>query len=82
MGQWTLQQAKTKFSQVVDEARTDVPQIITRRGQKAAVVLSYEAYLGLIRPRRNILDRLLPDEDLTAELDVTRDASLGRGLDL
>jgi antitoxin (DNA-binding transcriptional repressor) of toxin-antitoxin stability system len=31
MGQWTLHDAKTKLSQVVDEARADVPQSLTRR---------------------------------------------------
>lgn len=32
------------------------PQVITRHGHEAAVVLSFEAYQALLRPRENLVD--------------------------
>ena len=79
MSQWSLQDAKNKFSQVVEQARNDEPQIITRRGEKAAVVLSYQAYLSLLHPHRSIVR---PDEPIDVVLDVQRDQDLGRDIEL
>lgn len=41
---WTLQDAKNKFSAVVDAALTDRPQFVTRRGRPAVVVLAISDY--------------------------------------
>ena len=38
--EWQLQDAKNHFSKVVQNARTEGPQIVTLRGERAAVVLS------------------------------------------
>ncbi len=37
---WTVAQAKAKFSEVIDKARSLGPQTITRNGRKAAVVVA------------------------------------------
>lgn len=42
--QWSLQDAKNKFSAVVDAARKGKPQVVTRRGVPTAVVLSVEEF--------------------------------------
>jgi prevent-host-death family protein len=42
--QWSLQDAKNKFSAVVDAARQGTAQIVTRRGVPTAVVLSIEEF--------------------------------------
>lgn len=42
--QWSLQDAKNKFSAVVDAAQQGKAQIITRRGVPSAVVLSIEEF--------------------------------------
>jgi len=44
MASWTLQEAKNKFSAVVDAALRGVPQRVTRRGKPAVVVLSEAEY--------------------------------------
>lgn len=44
---WQLQDAKNRFSEVVERALHDGPQQITRHGVKAAVVVSYEEYSRL-----------------------------------
>ena len=45
---WKLQDAKAKFSQVVEDALKIGPQFVTRRGHKAVVVVSVEEYEKLI----------------------------------
>lgn len=45
---WTLQDAKNKFSAVVDAALAGRPQEVTRRGKPAVVVLSAEDYHRLV----------------------------------
>ena len=42
--QWSLQDAKNKFSAVVDAAKQGKAQVITRRGVPSAVVLSIEEF--------------------------------------
>jgi prevent-host-death family protein len=50
--QWSLQDAKNKFSEVVNAARQGEPQLVTRRGEPAVVVLSAEAYAAMLRRER------------------------------
>lgn len=45
---WTLQDAKSRFSAVVDAALAGRPQEVTRRGRPAVVVLSFEEYQRLV----------------------------------
>lgn len=45
--QWQLQDAKARFSEVVEAAMRGEPQHITRRGKEAVVVLSEHAYEAL-----------------------------------
>mgnify|MGYP002624618352 CR=1 FL=1 len=60
---WTLQDAKNKFSAVVDGALAGEPQEVSRRGKPAVVVLSVEQYQGLLesarRSRGSFVDHLL-----------------------
>ena len=44
MAEWPLQDAKNKFSAVVDAALAGEPQRVSRRGQPAVVVLAVEEY--------------------------------------
>jgi prevent-host-death family protein len=41
---WTLADAKAHLSEVVDSALTDGPQMITRHGRKAVVVVAAEEW--------------------------------------
>jgi prevent-host-death family protein len=40
MHTWQLQEAKSRFSEVVDLTLSVGPQMVTRRGQEAVVILS------------------------------------------
>jgi prevent-host-death family protein len=44
IGTWTVAEAKAKFSEVIDKARTDGPQLITKNGRRAAIVVSAEEW--------------------------------------
>ena len=47
MKRWMLQTAKNKFSEVIERAQREGPQLVTRRGADAAVVLSIEDFRAL-----------------------------------
>ena len=49
MTEWQLQDAKNRFSAVVDAALAGSPQCVTRRGKPAVVVLAVEDYERLRR---------------------------------
>ena len=49
MSEWPLQDAKNKFSALVNAALAGEPQRVTRRGQPAVVVLAAEEYDRLCR---------------------------------
>jgi len=57
---WQLQEAKNKLSQVIDQALAQGPQMITRRGKPAAVVLSVGAYAKIkaarTQPQKSLVD--------------------------
>ena len=44
---WTLQDAKNRFSAVVEAALRGKPQLVTKRGTPAVVVLAAEEYARL-----------------------------------
>jgi prevent-host-death family protein len=41
---WTVAQAKARFSELIDRARSDGPQTITRKGRTAVVVVAAEEW--------------------------------------
>ena len=47
MTEWPLQDAKNKFSALLNAALAGEPQLVTRRGQPAVVVLSVDEYKRL-----------------------------------
>lgn len=46
---WRLQDAKSQFSTLVEQALRGVPQHVTRRGKQAVVVLSEQDFAALQR---------------------------------
>ncbi|MBB4239101.1 type II toxin-antitoxin system Phd/YefM family antitoxin [Rhizobium esperanzae] len=57
--EWQLQDAKNQFSKVVQKARDEGPQMVTLRGEPAAVVLSFRDYDALRAGRPTLVDDLL-----------------------
>jgi prevent-host-death family protein len=80
---WQLQEAKSKFSQIVNRALREGPQIVTRHGQEVVVVLSVEEYRKMIESRPTLLDLLLNSPLAGSELEIVRDQEdYGRNLSL
>jgi antitoxin Phd len=50
---WTLQDAKNRFSAVVEAALAGQPQEVSRRGKPAVVVLSADDYRRMIDDARH-----------------------------
>ena len=65
---WQLQDAKNQFSKLVQSARTQGPQIVTVRGERAAVVLSAKDYDALRANRSTLIDHLLSGPTWDQEL--------------
>lgn len=76
---WTLQDAKNRFSTVVDAALAGTPQEVTRRGRPAVVVLSAAEYRNLVAQaqtaRGSFVDHLLafPADDVARAGATPRD---------
>lgn len=56
---WKLQDAKAKFSQLVDKALKEEPQYVTRHGRNAVVVISVEDYENMLVDKPDFKDFLL-----------------------
>jgi antitoxin Phd len=56
---WQLQEAKARLSELVRQARSDGPQVITLHGEDAVVVLSTAEYERLTRPPKRLIDVLM-----------------------
>jgi len=69
---WQLQEAKNKLSEVVDKALKDGPQTITRRGQRAVVVVSVKDYENLVKPKNSLVDFFQNSPLYGVELDIER----------
>ena len=75
---WQLQEAKSKFSKVVDRALAQGAQIVTRRGKKAVVVMPFEEYERLTQRTGSLAQFLMASPLFGSELAIERDKSLPR----
>jgi prevent-host-death family protein len=81
---WSLQDAKNRFSAVVEAARRGEPQLVTKRGAPAVVVLASEEYARLkaleAQQTPSFVDHLLAmpqDDQVFDRLEIEpRDAKL------
>jgi len=67
---WPVQDAKARFSEILEASVSDGPQIVTKRGAEAAVLLGIDEWRSLQRAARPSLKELLLAEEPRVELDV------------
>ena len=79
---WQVQEAKARFSELVRDAAQLGPQTITVRGRRAAVVLSADDYDRMKRPQPSTAEFLRASSRVGVDLDIKRDKSLSRDIDL
>lgn len=70
---WQLQTAKNQFSKLVERAVEQGPQVVTRRGTDAVVVMAADEYAKLSQKRRSgLVNALLGAPRIKAGLPVER----------
>lgn len=62
MHSWPVQDAKARFSEFLDACLTDGPQMVTRRGAEAAVLVPVQEWRRLQTARPTLKQLLLSDE--------------------
>ncbi len=78
---WQLNEAKNKFSELVNKALTQGPQVVTRRGEEVVVVLSKKEYERLKKFQSNLVDFFQNSPLVGVELDLERDRSYPRDVE-
>jgi len=81
MALWQVQEAKTRLSEVIEEARGGGPQIITRHGRERAVLLSIEDYRALTAHKPNLKEYLLGGPKVD-RFEIEYDRDTGREIEL
>jgi len=79
---WQLQEAKNRFSEVVRKASEEGPQMVTKHGKDSVVVLSAEDYRKLEQPKTSLVEFFQNSPLSKIEIDVKRDKSPSRQVDL
>jgi antitoxin Phd len=79
---WQLQDAKNRFSEVVDEAIRSDPQVITRRSVEAAVVVSMADWTRLARRNPSLIEILRRAPRVQGGFDVAPARDTGRKVEL
>lgn len=83
---WQVQTAKARFSELFRKARTEGPQLVTKQGKEAVVILSAEEYDKLKQakksPKKSLYQFFRESPFVGVELDLERDKSFSRDIDL
>lgn len=72
---WQVQEAKNKFSQLIQAAQEFGPQVITKHGTEVAFVISATEYYAVMKPKNKLSEffRSIPLDGV--ELELERDQS-------
>ena len=68
MQAWPIQDAKARFSEFLDTCLSDGPQMVTRRGAEAAVLVPADQWQRLQAAARPSLKQLLLSDQARADL--------------
>jgi antitoxin Phd len=71
MDSWKLQDAKARFSEVVERALHDGPQIVTQHGENAVMIVAYRDFIGA-EPTQDFKDFLMSIPRLGLEIKPSR----------
>lgn len=70
MKSWPVQDAKARFSELLETCLVEGPQLVTRRGADAAVLIPMSEWRRLQRAARPSLKELLLSDEARAELTI------------
>ncbi|MBJ7417652.1 MAG: type II toxin-antitoxin system Phd/YefM family antitoxin [Niveispirillum sp.] len=83
--EWKLEDAKAHFSELVRRARREGPQLVTKRGKDAVIVIAVEELERLTTPAPPKLPFMAFMESLHVpglDLDIPRERDTGREVEL
>ncbi len=75
---WPLQDAKNRFSEVVEHALHEGPQTITRRGKETAVLVSINVFRALSASEGDLAQFFRNSPLRSADLELTRSRDMDR----
>ena len=78
MRTWQVQDAKARFSEFLDASLKEGPQVVTKRGVEAAVLVPVDEWRRLQSAARPTLKELLLAEVPLADIPVPRRGGLKR----
>ncbi len=78
MDTWQLQDAKSRFSQMIQQTLHDGPQAITLRNKPVVVVMSIKEYEQLIASKLSLVDLLAQSPFKGLDMEFKRDKSPNR----
>jgi len=73
MKTWPLQDAKNQFSQVVELAKKRGPQMVTKHGEAVAVVVSFDEFKAMSRPKETVAQFFSPLRESGIRFERQRD---------
>ena len=79
---WQLQEAKNKFSKLVEKAQYEGPQIVTKHEKNLFVVLSVEEYKKIVKPKSNLFQFIQASPLSKTLINIERDKSVARDIEL
>lgn len=79
---WSVASAKARFSELIDKAKSDGPQMVTRNGKPAAVLVSAEEWEKKTAPKGTLLEFLRNSPLRGADLDLSRLTDQPRDIEL
>ena len=79
---WQLQEAKSRFSEMVERTLEKGVQIVTRHGRKTVVILSFAEYERLTKRTGSLSQFLLASPLAGSELVIERDQSTPRSIEI
>ena len=69
---WAVQDAKAKFSELLNACLAEGPQVVTKRGHETAVLITIKEWNTLKKLAKPSLKSLLLSEDARAELIIPK----------
>ncbi len=69
---WQVQEAKARFSEFLEASLKEGPQVVTRRGVPAAVLVPAETWARMAQAREPTLKDLLLSDENRFDLDLPK----------
>jgi len=79
---WQLQDAKNKFSNLVETVQKKGPQIVTKHGKEAVVVISISEYKRLTKPKTTLVEFFKNSPLFEENIDFSRSKETPRDIAL